>query len=169
MMGTGYRLLVGSSDWHHRLTALKHNWPEVELELTEFNQHVTSFWQKSVWILKKIIRPEPRSAMHWLHLLMVRDVYALLQEEARLAGRRPRPEARKAEQWLDGTRLRQTAITTGPDQRMLANALLAEMTLFSELSVCVATSRGFHVPDYSEVKTWIHTQLAKVIAATPRS
>ncbi|MEI6105640.1 MAG: aminoglycoside 6-adenylyltransferase [Opitutae bacterium] len=169
MLGSGYRILIGSSDWQHRLNALECEWPEAELEQKEFKQHVTSFWQKSVWIFKKIVRPELRSAMHWLHLLMVRDVYALLQEEARLAGRRPRPEARKAEQWLDETRLRQTEISTGPDQLALANALLAEMTLFSEVTASVAASRGFPVPDYSAVNAWLRDELAKVIANARRS
>ena len=162
MLGSGYRVLLGGANWERRLTALEFVWPETELAAEEFANHTAAFWQKAVWIFKKITRHEPRSAMHWLHLLVVHHVYALLHEEARLAGRRPRPEARKAEQWLDETRLRQTAITTGPDQAILARALMAELTLFREVSASVAASRGFALVDYSAVEAWLRSELAKI-------
>ena len=100
--------------------------------------------------------------MHWLHLLIVEHVYVLLAEEARLAGRTPRPEARKAEHWLDARRLAQTDIATNTDQCGLAQALLAEITLFEEVYTNVATSRGFAVPDYSAVASWLRVELAKL-------
>ena len=103
--------------------------------------------------------------MHWLHLLVVYHVYALLQEEARLAGRKPRPEARKAEQWLDDRRLRQTAIATSPDQAVLARALRAEIALFREVSAGVAAQRGFAGPDYAEVEAWLRAGLDRVAGA----
>ena len=100
--------------------------------------------------------------MHWLHLLVVQHVYVLLAEEARLAGRPARTEARKAEQWLDATRLRQTALETGPDQRVLARTLLAQLTLFREVSENVAAQRGFARPDVTAVEAWLRTELTKL-------
>jgi aminoglycoside 6-adenylyltransferase len=162
MLGSGHRLLVGGADWARRFTALQVAWPETGLTVEEFADHTAAFWQKAVWVFKKIARPEPRSAMHWLHLLVVHQVYPLLAEEARLAGRPPRPEARKAEQWLDDARLRQTAIMTGPEPQVLARALLAELTLFREVAQSVAARRGFTLPDYSAVEAWLRAELAKV-------
>ena len=104
--------------------------------------------------------------MHWLHKLIIDHVYALLAEEARLAGRPARPEARKAEQWLDAKRLTQTAVETSTDQRVLARALLAELTLFEEVSRSVASSRGWEVPDYSAVAGWLRQELSKLTDQT---
>jgi len=132
------------------------------MNAAEFNKHLAAFWQKTVWVTKKISRPEPRSAMHWLHKLITDHVYAMLAEEARLAGRAARPEARKAEQWLDAKRLGQTAIETGTDPRVLAKALLGEMALFEEVCRSVATSRSFALPDYSTVAAWLRAELAKL-------
>jgi hypothetical protein len=163
MLGSGYRLLVGSPDWMERFAALSVHWPASELTADEFARHTAAFWPKAVWVFKKIARPEPRSAMHWLHLLVVQHVYVFLAEEARLAGRTPRPEARKAEQWLDVRRLDQTDIETGTHQCGMARALLTEITLFEEVSTSVATSRGFAVPDYSAVASWLRVELAKLV------
>lgn len=162
MLGSGYRLLAGDPAWTRRFTALQKSWPQPELSAQEFARHTAAFWPKAVWICKKIARPEPRSAMHWLHLLAVQHVYVLLAEEARLEGRTPRPEARKAEQWLGARRLEQTAILTGPEQRQLAAALLAELTLFHEVTRNVAARRGFSVPDYGAVDAWLQAELAKI-------
>ena len=162
LLGSGYRVLVGGKAWERRLTALDVEWVGPSMSAEEFFRHVGAFWQKSVWLTKKIARPEPRSAMHWLHKLVTDHVYALLAEEARLAGRPARPEARKAEQWLDARRLAQTVIATGTDQRVLARALLAEITLFEEVSRSVAATRSFILPDHSAVAAWLRAELMKL-------
>ena len=162
MLGSGYRLLVGNAEWNQRFAALETSWPSLELSAEEFARHTAAFWPKAVWVFKKIVRPEPRSAMHWLHLLVVHQVYPLLAEEARLEGFAPRPEARKAEQWLNARRLQQTAIVTGTDQAQLARALLAEITLFEEVSASDAKQRGFPPGDYSAVAAWLRAELAKL-------
>lgn len=162
MLGSGHRLLAGEAVWEQRFGALQVAWPEPVMTAEEFGQYTTGFWPKAVWVFKKIARPEPRSAMHWLHLLVVHHVYPLLAEEARLAGRLPRAEARKAEQWLGADRLVQTALETGPDQRLLARALLAEVALFREVTASVAAGRGFKPADHNAVETWLRTELAKL-------
>ncbi len=162
LLGSGYRVLIGGKGWETRLTALDVPWPYLRMSVEEFSEHAAAFWQKSVWVAKKIARPEPRSAMHWLHKLIINHVYALLEEEAWLAGRVARPEALKAEKWLDARRLEQTVIETGTGQRGLARALLAEICLFEEVSQSVAASRGFALPDYSAVAAWLRAELAKV-------
>ena len=100
--------------------------------------------------------------MHWLHKLVLEHVYAVLEEEAWLAGRRARPQALKAEKWLDETRLNQTAISTTMDQRDLARALLAELALFEDVCRSVAGSRGFSLPDYTAVAAWLRAELTKL-------
>jgi len=165
LLGSGYRLLVGSADWERRLEALQLSWPSKELSPAEIKKHADAFWQKSVWVFKKIARPEPRSAMHWLHLLVVNHVYAMLEEEARLAGRMPRPEARKAESWLDERRLVQTTFVTGPDPRVLAKALLGQISLFREVSESVARQRKVALPDYRSVEQWLRSNLETIAAA----
>ncbi len=162
LLGSGYRVLVGGESWEQRLEATQVDWPARAMNADEYSKHIAAFWQKSVWICKKIARPEPRSAMHWMHMLIVEHVYALLAEEARVAGRVPRPEARKAELWLDSNRLTQTAIETSPDQSVLARTMLTEIALFEEVSVSVAQSRGFVLPDYSAVADWLRVELAKL-------
>lgn len=163
MLGTGYRLLVGHAVWESRFNALDIPWADPGLSLVEFGGHIEAFWQKSVWIGKMIIRPEPRSAMHWLHILVTEHTYALLAEEARIAGRVARPEARKAEQWLDARRLQQTDIVTSVDQKVLARALLSEIALFEEVSESVATSRGFKLPERTAVAAWLRGELGKIL------
>lgn len=158
----GTRVIVGGPAWERRLTALAVEWPAADFSATDFQEHTSAFWRHAVWVGKKIMRGELRAALRWHHLELREQVYALLEEEARLAGRTPRPEARKAEHWLDDARLRQTVITTGPEQRVLARALLAELTLFREVAQSVAARRGFSLPDYSAVETWLRTELAKV-------
>jgi hypothetical protein len=162
LLGSGHRVLVGGKAWEQRLTALKIPWAGQRMSAEEFSQHTAAFWQKSVWVAKKIARPESRSAMHWLHKLIVQHVYALLEEEAWLAGRVARPEALKAEKWLDAKRLAQTDIVTGTDQRGLARALLAAITLFEEASRSVAQSRSFVQTDYSAVAAWLRAELSKL-------
>ncbi len=45
---------------------------------------------------------------------------------------------------------------------MLARALLAELTLFREVSQNVAKQPGFTLPDYSAVEAWLRAELGKV-------
>jgi hypothetical protein len=169
LLNSGYKVLVGGNSWESRMTALGVHWDQRRMSVEEFSMHIAAFWQKAVWIAKKIARPEPRSAMHWMHKLVIEHVYALLEEEAWLAGRSARPEALKAEIWLDRKRLAQTEIEMSVNQCGLARTLLAEIVLFEEVCYGVAESRGFPVPDYSAVNAWLRSELAKVIDAASRS
>lgn len=165
LLGSGYRMLVGSSDWERRLEALQVSWPSKGLSPAEIRRHADAFWQKAVWVFKKIARPEPRSAMHWLHLLVVNHVYVMLEEEARLAGRMPRPEARKAESWLGEKRLEQTAFVSGTDSHVLARTLLGQINLFREVSESVALQRRITLPDYRAVEQWLRCNLERIAAS----
>jgi len=164
LLGSGYRVVLDRSCWKRRLDALQVDWPLRAMSAQEFENDVSGFWQQGVWICKKILRAESRSAMHWLHKLVTDRVYTLLAEEARLAGRTSRPESRKAEQWLDEKRLEQTALVTSIDRQVLARALLAKILLFEEVSRAVAASRGFAMRDYSAVAAWIRAELSKLAA-----
>lgn len=158
----GYRVIIGGPTWERRFAALAVAWPAAGFTAGDYEQHVAAFWRHAVWVAKKTLRSELRAAQRWQHVEMQDHLYALLAEEARLAGRAPRPEARQAERWLDAGRLRQTALETGPDQRVLARALLAQLTLFHEVSESVAAQRGFARPDCTAVEGWLRRELAKV-------
>lgn len=158
----GYRVILGGAVWERRYAALAVDWPQPGFSAADFDRHVAAFWRHAVWVAKKILRGEVRAALRWKHVELREHLYAMLAEEARLAGRKPRPEARQAEQWLDGARLRQTAHQAGPDQSLLARALLAEMTLFREAGDHVAAQRGFPRPDCAAVEAWLRAELGKL-------
>jgi len=162
VVGPGYKVILGGRAWESRLAALSVAWPEKSFSLEDFHFHLSAFWRHAVWVQKKIARGESRAALRWQQVELMDHVYALLAEEARLAGRPARPEARKAEQWLDANRLAQTAIETGPDQRVLARALLGEIALFEEVCRSVAASRSFVVPDHAAVAAWLRSELTKL-------
>jgi hypothetical protein len=162
LQNSGYRVLIGGESWERRLTALQVAWNNPRMSAEEFQRHSAAFWQKSVWVAKKIARPEPRSAMLWMHKLIAEHVYAMLAEEAWLAGRGARPEALKAEKWLDPRRLKQTSFETGIDQQGLARTLLDAIGLFEEVSESIATKKGFSVGNYSEVATWLRVELGSI-------
>ena len=158
----GYKVVHGGLPWEKRLTALNAPWPKRILTVEEFWRTRSAFWRHAVWLLKKISRGELRAAARWYTLEMFDHVYVLLAEEARLAGRQTRTEARSAEQWLDAARLRQTEITTAPNQKIMAVALEAAIDLFQEVSANVAAQRGFTLKDYSAVETWLRTELSRL-------
>ncbi len=163
MLGGGYRLLAGDLNWNRRMQALQVAWRMPIMSAEQQAQHVNAFWTQAVWLCKKVARSEYRSAIHWTSKLMIDQVYPVLHEEARLAGRTPRPEARKAEQWLDESRLRQTAVTLAPDRRVLAQALLGAIDLFVDASAKVAAQGGFKPPNHTEVERWLRAELARML------
>jgi len=158
----GYRVLIGGSAWEKQLASLSAIWPVASFTAEVYLENLSGFWRHAVWVYKKIMRGEVRAALRWYHAELIERRQALLAEEARLAGRPARPEARKAEKWLDTRRLEQTAIETSPDQRVLARALLAEIALFEEVSRSVAQTRGFNPPDYTAVAAWLRTELCRL-------
>lgn len=163
LMNSGYRVLLGGASWEKRMAALDVQWGSRRMNEEEFNRHTSAYWQKAVWVAKKIARPELRSAMHWLHKLVLQHTYALLEEEAWLAGKGARPEALKAEKWLDAKRLAQTEIETEFSQSSLASALLAELSLFEDVSANIAKVNGFALPDYSAVAAWLRAELNPLV------
>ncbi|MBI2814894.1 MAG: hypothetical protein HYX71_11485 [Opitutae bacterium] len=160
--GLGYRVVLGGPAWERRYAALAVPWSVPDFVAEDFQHHTAAFWRHAVWVAKKILRGELRAALRWSQVELREHSYALLAEEARLEGRTPRPEARKAEQWLDARRLQQTAIVTSIEQAQLARALLAELDLFVGVSASVAARRGWAVPDYRAVEAWLRAELAKV-------
>ncbi|HWA26755.1 MAG TPA: hypothetical protein VG734_13945 [Lacunisphaera sp.] len=159
----GYRVVIGGSTWEERLTALNAAWPKNEFTNIDYQYNVTGFWRHAIWVQKKIMRGETRAALRWYQVELTKHRWALLEEEARIAGRPVRPEARKAEKWLDARRLEQTAIETSTDQQMLARGLLAEMALFEEVTRSVAASRGWSIPDTAAVAAWLRQELNRVL------
>lgn len=157
----GYRVIIGGRAWERRYAALAAAWPEPGFSSGDLDRHVAAFWRHAVWVAKKTLRGELRAAVRWQHVELREHLYALLAEEARLEGRTPRPEARAAEQWLDAARLGQTDTGSGPRRDALARALLAEMTLFREVSDRVAARHGFARPGAAELEAWLRAELAE--------
>ncbi len=160
VVGPGHRVVVGGPAWERRLAALAAVWPEPGFTAEIFREHCGAFWRHAVWVQKKIARGELRAAHRWNQVEVMEHLLALLAEEARLAGRPARPEARKAEQWLESRRLEQTLLPGAPDRRVLARALLAEIGLFEEVAPAVARAHGFAVPDHAALGSWLRTELA---------
>ncbi|MBI2497292.1 MAG: hypothetical protein HYV75_05015 [Opitutae bacterium] len=160
----GHRVILGGPAWERRYAALTADWPEPEFSAGDFAGHVAAFWRHATWVARKTLRGELRAAVRWQHVELREHLYALLAEEARLAGRAPRPEARQAEQWLDAARRRQTEAPTGPDRRLLARALLADIALFREVSDRVAARRGFARPADRDIADWLRAELGKIPA-----
>lgn len=158
----GHRVVTGGPDWENRLKALDAAWPEAILSAEDFAFRVAGFWRYAAWVGKKIRRGELRAAQRCLHLELREHGYVLLAEEARLAGRTPRPEARQAERWLEPRRLQQTTPGAGPGAPELARALLAELEFFREVSGNVARQRGFAMPDHAALEQWLRIELAEV-------
>lgn len=161
MLGSGWRLLKGGQDWNDRLDALSVEWPVPAMTAARFQELQTEFWPRAVWLMKKIARGENRSAVLWLAKLNLEVVYPLLQEEARLQGRVSRPEARKAEQWLDEKRLAQTVFSAVPEQSQLAVSLLSLIELFNDVSHSVATQFAYRKSDTPKVEAWLRAKLTR--------
>ncbi|WP_438479629.1 aminoglycoside 6-adenylyltransferase [Oleiharenicola lentus] len=158
----GYRVVLGGPEWEKRLAGLRGDWSPRIMSAEDFDFHVTSFWRHAVWVFKKTMRGEFRAAQRW-HAREVREhLYALLEEEARVSGLKPRPEARQAERWLTPERLAQTSVQLTPQRAALAQALLAEVALFREATASVATLRGFKLGDYSALENWLRSELGKL-------
>jgi hypothetical protein len=130
----------------------------------EFEALVSGFWRHAVWVHKKIMRGEARAALRWMHRELFERCWHLLEEESKVAGRSSRPEARHAERWLDARRLSQTAITTTADQKILAQALLAEMDLFEEVTHNVANAKRYIFRDPSALIGWMRVELENLSA-----
>lgn len=161
MLGNGWRMIKGGPQWSERLGSLSVEWPVPGMTAVRFQELQAEFWPRAVWLVKKIARGENRSAVLWLAKLNLEVVYPLLQEEARLQGRVPRPEARKAEQWLDEKRLVQTVFAAGPEPQQLAGSLLGLMGLFKDVSRSVAARLNYRLSDTSELEEWLKGELAK--------
>lgn len=158
----GYRVVLGGPEWEKRYAATAGEWPDKKFSAEDLAHHVSGFWRHAVWVAKKTLRGELRAASRWFQVELRRHTYALLEEEMRLAGRNPRPEARQAETWLSGERLAQTSRPVALGQAHLAAALLEEIELFGEVSRNVASRHGFQAPDHAAVEKWLRAELSRV-------
>lgn len=162
--GPGCKVVIGGEAWERRVAALAVSWPGKSFTAEDFTFHVSAFWRHAVWIFKKIARGESRAALRWNQVEAGDHLWALLIEEARLAGRPARPEARQAEQWLDSRRREQTDLTLAPNRQVLAHALLAQIDLLEEVAGVVAAARGFTEPDHSALAGWLRAELIRLKA-----
>jgi hypothetical protein len=160
----GYKVILGGPAWEKRFEALSFPWPDPVFTDEDFAFQVSAFWRNAIWVQKKIARGEVRAALRWDQREIVESLFILLAEEARIVGRPARPEARKAEQWLDARRLEQTKVSASLDRKSLARALLLQIDLFEEVTRSVAISRGFDVRDHTAIAAWLRSELAKILS-----
>lgn len=151
----GCRLLVGGEEWRRHLAALAAPWPEAGLTAEDFAREVSGYWRHVAWAAKKAARGESLAAQRW-HLVHGRDhLWRLLAEDARLAGRGSRPEARYAEAWLPAEDL---ALMRQPWPAVageLLPRLRGEMELFRRVAARVAGARGFVLNPHEDLARWL--------------
>ena len=148
----GCQLVVGDEGWRGRLTALNAPWPVSAMSEQEFTSQVTGYWRHMVWVRKKAVRGENLAAQRW-HVVHAREnLWRLLEEDARLSGRKPRPEARYAEQWLNEQDL---AALQQMEQGPVHTRLRAEAELFQRVAARVAKARDFTYNDHAELTRWM--------------
>lgn len=150
----GCQLVAGEAEWRGRLAALRVPWPVSDMTVEEFSGLVTGYWRHMVWVRKKAARGENLAAQRW-HVVHAREnLWRLLEEDARLSGRKPRPEARYAEQWLTDQDL---ATMQQMEQGPIHIRLSAEAELFQSVATRVATARGFPYNKHIELARWLGT------------
>ena len=164
--GPGYRVVLGGPAWERRYAAVRGPWPDPVLGADQFRQCQAAFWRHAVWVFKKSARGELRAAARWHGREVLELVYLLLAEEARLGGRRARPEARKAERWLEPERLRQTELAPGWSRAEQARAQLATIDVFSAAARAVAAGRGFALEPHAEIERWLRAELGRMAAGS---
>ncbi len=155
----GWRVIKGGAAWERRYARLGATVPWPSLTEREFRIHAEAFWAGAIWTAKKILRGEYRAAQRELHRSVWERTWVLLEEEARAARAKARPEARRAEDWLAPDRLRQTAVAGGLDRPSLAAGLLAAAALFAEVEHRLAADRGWTRRDHSAARDWLRSQL----------
>ena len=154
----GWRVVKGGPAWERRYARLGPDTPWPPLNQTQFREICAAYWTTLVWVTKKIERGELRAAQREFHRTLLEKTWLLLEQEARDARARARPEARHAEQWLPPARVGQTAITTGPDPAVLRRAVAQLTGLSEEVAKGVAAARGWEPPDGSAIKAWMLAQ-----------
>jgi hypothetical protein len=162
MLGSGYRLLAGDRRWLTRLESLQVDWPTRVMGKEKFLEIQSAFWTRAIWLCKRITRSEHRAAMYGMNQLWGDLIYPLLCEEARSGGQKPRPEARKAEVWLNQQRLKQTAFFIGPDSKRLADTLLSAIELFCDVTNGIAEKHSYPLPNRTDAEQWLRSELARI-------
>lgn len=149
--GRGSRVVHGGAGWSRRFERLA----PLPLTPTEaaFSHACDIFWTQFVWVVKKVERGELLAAQRGFHLHLVESTLTILAMEADEAGR-PRPEGRKAEQWLSSDRLRSMAITSAPSTEVLEHALADLAFLFHDASQAVAKQRGWAFNQREGLRMW---------------
>ncbi len=151
----GCRLLVGGEEWRRHLDALAAPWPDAELTADDYARVVSGYWRHLVWVAKKAARGESLAAQRW-HFVHGRDhLWRLLAEDARLAGREARPEARYAETWLLPEDLALMRRPWPADSGPLSARLREEIGLFQRVAARVARMRGFVLNPHEDLVRWL--------------
>lgn len=160
--GPGWQVIKGGQAWTRRYTRLGTAVPWPEFSAESLADHVAAFDAGLVWVVKKLRRGEGRAALREFHRVLLERTWILLEYEARARGLSSRPEARRAESWLEPPLLEATALVTSPDARVLAEAVLRVVDVFDAASSRLALRLGLVPPGSAALRSWARTQLADV-------
>lgn len=154
----GWRVIKGGPAWEARYRRLGTAVPWPPLDEPRFHALCAEFWAALVWVTKKIERGELRAAQREIHRVLLEKTWLLLENETRARGATARPEARRAETWLDPRRLAQTAIGTAPDAAGLRRSTAAIAELFADLARHQAGAHGWAHREPSALLDWFRAR-----------
>jgi len=149
----GWRVIKGGRAWEERYSRMAPL--AIVLSGAEFEALCGEFWTQLVWAAKKAARGEYRASQRALHIHLLENTLRMLQEEARLEGRKSFPLARRAENWLTPAQLRGTASKSEPSAEALFAALEGVADTFMSSSLAVATKRGWGGEVPRALRAWL--------------
>lgn len=156
----GWRIVKGGPEWERRYSRLGSVVPWPEFDEQRFHAICAAYWTSLVWVTKKTIRGELRTAQREFHRQLAEQVWLLLEQEARHQQGFARPEARHAERWLSSSRVAGTALATATDAATLKAALKQVHALFEETSGSIARARGWSPSSAPALRDWFLQQCA---------
>lgn len=135
------------------------------LTRSQYEFIVADFLFQAVWAAKHLRRGELWAAKDDVDCYMKGDLVRILEAEAvaRGEGDKVRTGGRYLEEWTGIAILnRLPGIFPGYDARQIADALLAQLDLFSDVAKTVSVELGFDYPEYAyeKIRSWTEGCLA---------
>ncbi len=149
----GWKVIKGGPAWERRYSRMAPL--AIVLSKAEFEVLCGEFWTQLVWAAKKTARGEYRASQRALHVHLLENTFRMLQEEARLEGRKSFPLARRAENWLEPAQLLGTGSRSEPSAEPLFAALQCAADTFLSSSLAVAAKRGWEVREPQALRAWL--------------
>lgn len=164
--GRGWRVIHGGGAWERRYARIEPL--EIVLDLEAFTELSHNFWAQAVWASKKLARGEYLAAQRGFHEHLQEAVLRVLQEQARIEGRRSYPLGRRAETWLGAGTLAALGGGTRPEAPELAAAILQAAGVFESSAAAVAAARGWPWAVDPQLRAWLGNLLVRQTGTAPR-